>query len=319
MKLSAIRLINIRGVHLDVTLGNAPLIVTGPPGSGRTTVLEAIVATKENAGAYGMAPRARDFARGTGQIELRWEVELFEQQSLGVPSSEVVLSWDLARSWPQGLANPTVADWLRQYSTSPTRWKMEYLHATRTLPDGPSVPAARVEPALRLTRDASKYAFVRPYLEQVAREESASALASLKSDGIVVADGLHKAGSRFADALSLLNPRLRWDGCEPSADDDARTKTWFVRPVGPRVELGQLTNGEAMAVLVAAAWARLGLEHATLLVDHPEAHLHPEQHAAFFDALVALMRKGQLIVSTTSPAILRSAGAAKVVVLEGRG
>jgi predicted ATPase len=319
MKLTAIRLVNVRGVQLDVALDKGPLVVTGPPGSGRTTVLEAIVAAKENAGAYGMAPRARDFARGTGSVELRWELELFEQQTLRTPHSEVVLSWDLGRSGPQEVAGPVVADWLRTYSTSPTRWKMEYLHATRTLPDGPSGPSAGVEPALRLTRDASKYAFVRPYLEQVAREESASALANLKSDGIVLADGLHKAGSRFADALGLLNPRLRWDGCEVGAGEGERSKTWFVRPVGPRVELGELTSSESMAVLVAAAWARLGLEHATLLVDHPEAQLHPEQHAGFFDALAALMRKGQLIVTTTSPAILRSVGSAKVVVLEGRG
>jgi hypothetical protein len=251
-------------------------------------------------------------------VELRWEFELFEQQALGTVGSDVTLRWDLGRTGPQALTEPAVADWLRTYSTSPTRWKMEYLHATRALPDAPSRPPAGVEPALRLTRDPSKYAFVRPYLQQVAGEESASALVNLKSDGIVVADGLHRAGSRFSDALSTLNPRLRWDGCEIDEDRN-RSKTWFVRPQGPRVELGELTSGESMAVLVAATWARLGLDYATVLVDHPEVQLHPEQHAGFFDALASLMRKGQLIVTTTSPAILRSAGGAKVVVLGGRG
>jgi predicted ATP-dependent endonuclease of OLD family len=81
------------------------------------------------------------------------------------------------------------------------------------------------------------------------------------------------------------------------------------------VELGALTDGERAGLLVAATWVALGLERSLVLVDQAELHIHPEQQPAFFEGLASLLRRGQLVVSTTSPAILRNPSGAKVLVL----
>lgn len=314
MRLTAMRLVNVRGVHLDVTLDAGPVVITGPAGSGKTTVLEAIAAVKENAGAYGMAPRTREFARGAGSAALRWELDEAERALSGQVGAELDMRWDLGDERPRDLVPAGAAAWLRAYSVSPERWKMEYVPASRSLGGG----RGALNTSTRLARDPSKYAFVRSYLEEVAREEAAHALDTLRTDGIVVADAVGRPSSRFSEALSVMQPRLRWDGTSRGSEGEAQ-RTWFIRPAGPRVELAELTQSETMAVLIAAAWARLGLDRSLLLVDSPELHLHPEQHVGFFDALRALMRRGQLVVTTSSPAILRTLGGAKVVVLARSG
>ena len=132
-----------------------------------------------------------------------------------------------------------------------------------------------------------------------------------------MADAVGQARSRFSHALELLAPSLRWDGSDGGQGRAAAV--WFVRPKGPRMLLEHLANSERSAVLIAAAWCVLGLERALVLIDHPEHGLHPEQHAAFFDGLSALMSKGQLIAATTSPAILRMTSRRQLLVLGAAG
>ncbi len=324
MRLTHISLRNVRGLTVSTACApGTPLVVTGPAVSGKTTFLEAIVAAKEAAGAYGTPGRPEDF-RGlgdAGQVSLSLE----NVADHGSPSvTRFAIDWSLAAKAPQDLTTSTVAARLREFSVSPDVWKMEYFHSERTIGD---VGVERTEGAMRLTKHPTKYGFIRRYLEDLVHEEAAGALRSLRADGVAVAEPGDRPGSRFTYALSVLAPTLRWDGCERHESSPQSWngswheswKSWFIRPAGPRVELGALAGSEKAAVLVAASWAGLGLDRALVLVDHPEAGLHPSQHVAFFEGLAALMVRGQLIVTTTSPAILRAVPRSQVVVLGGVG
>ena len=212
---------------------------------------------------------------------------------------------------PQSLVSLSMGAFLRRYDVSPTRTTLEYFHAGRGITD---IREGNIDGSIRLTRQSMKYAFVRRYLEELVQEEAASALVGLRVDGIVMASGNAAGRSRFSHALSILAPKLRWEGAEREAEGWA---VWFVRPTGPRVELANLADSEKAAVLFASSWAALGLGQSIAVVDHPEQGLHPEQHVAFFEGLKTLFHDGQLIAAMTSPAILRAASRSCVVVLGG--
>ncbi len=307
MKLIEFTVENARGVTARAKMpAVGPLVVTGAAGVGKTALLEAIIAAKENAGAYGMPPRTEDFlSSDVGRVELVFE----QDKKLSLDESEIRVDWKLAVKGPQTLIRPAVAHHLRTFKVARGDWKMEYFPWGRCISDMGPAPQ---DGAFRLTKLHSKYGFVRRYLESLVHEEAARALSSIRLEGIALAEPADSERSRFSAALALLYPSLRWDGCERVAE---RSSTWFVRPTGPRVELNCLTDGEKMAVIFAASWAALGLDRALVLIDHPELGIHPAQHVAFFDGLVALAGAGQLILTTTSPAILRSTPTSSVLVL----
>ena len=89
----------------------------------------------------------------------------------------------------------------------------------------------------------------------------------------------------------------------------------FARAGGGEVELRDLSDGERAVVLFAAAFERLGLERSVVLIDMPELMLHPEEHVRVFDGLASMLVEGQLIVATTSPAILRAVASNRVWLL----
>ena len=307
MKLRHFSIERARGLTAKATMPtDGPLVVTGAAGVGKTALLEAIVAAKENAGAYGLPPRTSDFlSADTGRVELVLELDT----KLDLQERVIRIDWRLETKGPQTLVKPEVARILRTFSPTRGDWKMEYFPWGRCLAElGP----APTEGAFRLTKLPTKYGFIRQYLEQLVHEEAAHALSAIRKDGIALAEPDESERSRFRTALTLLCPALRWEGCERLPD---RSLIWFVRPSGPRVELGCLTDGEKMGVLFAASWSALGLERALVLIDHPELAIHPAQQVPFFDGLVTLAGAGQLIVTTTSPAILRSAPAGSVLVL----
>ena len=60
---------------------------------------------------------------------------------------------------------------------------------------------------------------------------------------------------------------------------------------------------------------RSGLARSLVLLDTPELCLHPEDQIRLIEGLRVAVAEGQLIVATTSPAILRSVASCQVVVL----
>jgi len=151
MKLAHVKLARARGVDLAFQV-DAPgvIVVTGPAVSGKTTVLESIVAVKEAAGAYGAAPRVADFSAAgqPGSIEIGLQLDEAEQQTAGATARGLHLRWDLAVAGPQALAPTPVRELLRRYDTAPSSWKVEYFNAGRQLGDAGSLGWSEDTPVL---------------------------------------------------------------------------------------------------------------------------------------------------------------------------
>ena len=316
--LSRIRARRVRGLaDLDVVLPRrsgrpAPLVVTGPAASGKTRLIEAIIAAKEACAAYALHPDASTwFADPAGSIELVWEV--------GEAAGEKVTPWAPADPQRSQRIDEGLRTTLRAYSTDAARWKLEYLNAGRRLERGspssalssPKAPAA----AERVGTGRNKYDFVRGYLHGAAFMHAAGIVGAMEEQGLVIASEHGSALAGFAARLTQLTDKLLWLGVR-STDDRARCI--FARRTGrgsQDIELSELSDSERMLVLFAATYEALGLSKSLLLVDTPELALHPEDQARVFEGLQAAMREGQLVVATSSPAILRSVPSDQVLIL----
>jgi len=174
MKLESVSLHDVRGIGtVDIDLAPAlaegrPFFITGPAGSGKTSVLEAITAAKEAAAPYGLPPQRsafRDHQRPDGRIVLRWRVAPERQPIEGAPSV-VTTTWSLSETSPSDMVRtPSLRAALGDYSRDDARFKVEYFHSGRAfdpadaLTQGPSDDGAK-----RLSRDARKYTWIRRYL-----------------------------------------------------------------------------------------------------------------------------------------------------------
>ena len=72
MKLAHVSLGGVRGVTIELPLAGKPCFcVTGPAGSGKTTVLEAIAGAKEVAGCAGHADSSRTKSPSSSRLGRR--------------------------------------------------------------------------------------------------------------------------------------------------------------------------------------------------------------------------------------------------------
>ncbi len=164
-------------------------------------------------------------------------------------------------------------------------------------------------------RARTKYDFVRTFLCTAALEEAASVSRAMDEDGLVPAADQAARLDEFGAHLSELGDKLASRGIRQGGSD---VSCMFARRTGAGhrdVELAELSGSEAMLVLVAATIHAFGLAGSLLLIDAPELGMHPEDQVRMFEGLQRLMRDGQLIVATSSPAILRSVSAERVVLL----
>src|SRR5689334_4313805 len=141
MKLSRIRLRNVR--HFELwerriePYGGVypPLVVTGKPGSGKTTILEAIVAGKDAASPRGRTPNpSARRGEGRGEIELEWQIEPADVATEPDDPPAVgawTAVWRPLDRMREGTTAGSAADLLGRYGKSPSRWKTEYFHAGR--------------------------------------------------------------------------------------------------------------------------------------------------------------------------------------------
>lgn len=313
MKLRRVALQHVRGVTASFELDpGTPMVVTGPAASGKTTVLDSIAAVKEVAGGYGPPPLAREFqsAGRDSAIEVAFQLDEPEQRDADAPSRTLDLRWDLSLRGPQSIVAPATSELLRRYDVASSSWKAEYFNSARHLADTGSL--SWTDPSARLVRRRDKYGWVRRFLVEAAQQDAGGTLTSLRERGIVLGGEALPRTQRFAEALSQLNPRLMWVGCEMR---DTGWSCIFARRSGAEVELASLSDSEKMAVLVAGSFEALGLARSLILIDHPEQGLHPEDHMTFFQGLCSLFAEGQVVATTSSPAILRSLRREQVVVL----
>jgi hypothetical protein len=317
MKLARLSTENIRGLpdlaHAFTDRAGVALdavLITGGPGSGKTSLLEAIAAAKDAAGCYPgvLFEAARLLRRGAerGRIEATWILTAAECDRAGVVESRQTTVCEIANGLPQVEAHVGMRRLLAGYSHAPARGKFEYFHAARRLCDpslaarAPSSEAA--EARVRLSNAIEKYAGLVRHLGDLARAQAAQVMRLLDTQGIAMRTQQSDALTPYREAVAAVLPGVRLVGVEP---EERSVRVLFQKREGTVLELAELSESERQAVLFALTFRRLGLNHSVVLIDTPELHVHPSRQADFFTALCALGRDNQIFAATSSPELLR--------------
>ena len=312
MKLRKIVVDGVRGLpDREIDLRDARgaaarlVVVTGPSASGKTSLLDAIVAGKERVGAYGAIPGPAVVVRAgedAAKIKLDWELSSLECNRYGLTDavihSEVLFGEDLIVSSPQ---HPALEALLSDYDAGQEFGKVEYFHSSRRLPIGSSIdlskaPGSKSDAMTRLERSDAKYAGLIRFVVQ----------AGLGLDTDV--DGTPKPPGRVKEAFEGLCCTKRLGGLYQV---DGAVLPGFFSSDGSTCGLAQLSDSELEAFLFAVTYVRSGLLQSRagslVLVDTPEKHLGDEDAARFVGALQAMGEENQLVVATRSRAVAASA------------
>lgn len=280
MKIQRATFIGVSGVP-DLTLDltdsrtsspHALVVVAGPSASGKTRLIEALIAAKEAIRPYGGMSTGAGWIRSgsAAKILVTFHLDEAERDFAGAASqtleSEVIFYHERI--------NAECDDGLRavlgRYAHNTSCGKVDYFPVERrigTFPPFPGVGAGEQRVG-RLGKDQRKYGFILPFLRTLAE------------------DGARR--ERFSTALAALSPTCRYVA---DTSGEAIPKCFSSRG-GDQRTAAQLTHAEADAVIFAATAATISLDHSLVFVDRPD--LHADDVDAFVDGLVALGQDNQL-------------------------
>jgi predicted ATPase len=299
------------GAPLDV------VIVSGEAGSGKTSLLEAVIAAKEDVGAYGPTRPASYVRAGerTAKLEATWLLSPAERMRAGAASAVVTTASVFGDGAPPIASHPeALRAVFREHSCDRARAKVEYFHAGRGFPRTRGTRLAAASSAasdarLRLTQSNEKY-----------RPLRADIVAAIQADNLALADWVRARGVALAGRFEVrqqiateLRPFLfgkAFDGIEPEGEG---YRLRFARRDGTVLDLEELSAGEQQGALFALTFRRLGLDHSIVLVDEPELHVHAADRVRFLQAIVALGRDNQIIAATGSAEIVAAATPRQIV------
>jgi hypothetical protein len=283
MKIQRATFIGVRGVPdltLDLTdaragVPRALVVIAGPSASGKTRMLEALIAAKEAIMPYGAIVTGAPWI-GPGsaaKVLVTFYLNEAEREFAGTVSQtlegEVIFYPDRA----DAVVDDGLRALLARYSHNPAYGKVDYFPAERRIPMFPPFPGLgpaeqRVQ---RLGKDPRKYGFILPFLRtlehDVARRE------------------------RFAAGLAALSPTCRY---APDQSGEVIPRCFSSRGGAP-VTVADLSHGEADAVIFAATAAAIGLDHSLVFVDRPDLHLDNVDH--LLGGLASLGQDNQLILA----------------------
>jgi hypothetical protein len=301
MKIQQAEFLGVAGVpDLRIDLPTNPkgephgrIAVTGPCGSGKTRLLEALVAAKEAIRPYGpLAPGAPWIRSGqAAKVRLTFWLDDDEREFSNAGSSVLRSEVIFRPNRVDAEADDGLRAVLGRYSHQGTHGKVDYFPAERRIPTFP--PFAGLGPGeqrvARLSKDARKYGFVVPFLQTLASDTPRRL--------------------RFEAALASLSTSCRY---VPDASGLAIPRCFSSRGADT-VSVGQLSHAESDAVVFAATAAAIGLDHSLILLDRPE--LHADEPEALLDALGVLGQDNQLWM-TCSPRTAAAAHGVHVVSLK---
>jgi predicted ATPase len=291
------------------------VLVTGPAGSGKTSFLDAIIAAKEDVGAYGPRRSAAELVRpgeAGAKVRLSWVLGADERARAGGSAAEIATESIFSAAFgPSPDHDAGLAAVLGEYDRDPAVGKVEYFHASRRMPQawGARAIAAGAIPSvdrgLRLSRDDAKFAGLVELAVQVL-------LGLDEADPNARDDrrGAERLSSAFA---SLCRSGKRLDGVQRAG---GAIEPRFVDATGLRSGLAELSDGERQAFLFAATFLRSGINGSLVLIDTPELHLGGPDAAAFLAAVARLGVDNQLVVATASAEIIAAAPPAQVIRLD---
>lgn len=305
MKLCRAEFISIRGVpdvtwNLARTAQATPVdvgVVTGGHSSGKTRLLEAILAAKEVIAPYGLPVDGRPWLRPgetAAKIELTFLLDADEQLRAGGISAMAHTEALFSPSGCRAEVDDAFASVLDRYEQAPGIGKVDYFAANRGIaPQGPMHGLSDVEQRLyRLTRDQRKYSFIPRLLREL----------DLKPE----------RRAWFSQALNALCPDLQYE-----VSGSADRQLGFSSRGGPRALLTELSTTESEAVLFAATATMVHHDRSILLIDRPEQSAGERSIAAWVAAARQLGKDTQLLLASASPALLASVDPAAILDLGG--
>jgi hypothetical protein len=307
------------GAPLDLVL------VTGGPASGKTGLLDAIIAAKEDVGAYGTRPSETACVRsgaGTAMLEAVWWLAPHERAPAGVNEATVTTLSIFGEGAPAGDRPASLGAFFRDYSRDPQQGKVELFHAERALPAQRGAQhathelLATDEARLRLAADNEKHRALRPHLVNALLGEALALAGALRENGVALRAGVEGPDAQFREMLRPFLYDRVLDGIEPEGDG---YRIRFRGRDGTVVDLDELSAGEKQGVLFALTFHRLGLNHSIVLIDEPELHQHPRQQAGFLAQVERLGQDNQIIAATASPVLLGAVAPAQVIQLSAGG
>ncbi|NUQ77660.1 MAG: ATP-binding protein [Polyangiaceae bacterium] len=268
------------------------VVVTGPPGSGKTRLLEGvIIAGKERVAAYGPAPRVDDVLPKGGEaakIAIEWWLSADERAFVGVAKPLQVTEAIYARSGSPLLApDPAIGVLLERYDHEPRHGKVDYIPADRGLPSYSAMVGNPVfdQRGKRLSRGPDKYAGMQRLVgEALLRNTDSARLEAVK------------------DLFSKLCPHLRLGGVSEDWEVE------ITRSGRGAASLSRLSASERQAFAIASSLVFVGVHHSVVLFDTPELHLSGSETRRWLDLLRAFAPTNQWIVATNAQEVVAMVG-----------
>jgi len=305
----------------DLSLPRVPVVaLAGGNGTGKSKLLAAILSPWS-----GTVPSARPGKEGTVEVQL--ELTNYERNAMqdfsaligwgettvpesitvttsqhpsvgfrrdGVPSSAVVM---------HGLLN-------QQMMQATPSLNIVYLPAERRLvaPSGQGIDLNQLSEEMAWQKTAETRGAVQNYgrLDDQEFESFAKALcvaAALPSEsGEAIGVGRRKWLEFQETVNSIIAPKQLLPLVQ-EYPEHLRIQT----PSGDQHLVQELSSGERQALIIMSRVMRAGSRHSVVLIDEPDAYLHPHLSQRLIEALIkAVGDEGQLIVATHSPSILDS-------------
>ncbi len=290
MKLKRATFLGIRGLRdltIDFASGDSKphptTLLFGGPASGKTRILEALLAAKDVLAPYGAPVRGALWVEPgkSAKIELTFVLDPEELADAGLSDASVYAETIFSERRCQREAPEGLISVLQRYEHDPRFGKVEYFPAHRSLPP-PGVAAgisAAEQRLLRTTKDPRKYSFV-PRL-------------------IAVMGSSSELRERFANTLSRLSPTVRFLPGSPS--DPLRC---FSSRGGTVLLPHELSGTEEDAVILASTAVLVRLERSVLFIDRPEKATDEKGFAQWLDGVHAMAPDAQVILASSSASVL---------------
>lgn len=332
MKITKLECRNFAGVPDGVYSFVAPgrtaphglTLVAGVRGSGKTRLLEAIVALKELIGAYLAPPPPASLLEPGQKQGALGGTFLFtdEERAAGeLDSNELTVSFPLGDAGaiePVKLPRP-VRSLFGRFAFGDPCGKVELFPASRALsPFGEPTTAAH-EKLVRFGAGATKYGGLVPSIIALSAADGARALQETAARGMLLGLDAPDSLGVYRAAIAKLAPEVRLRGAQPARGstpgDGKKPVLAFERSNGSFVDVHDLSDAQKQAVLLAGTIVRLGLSRSIVLLDSPELHVHVADQSRFLEALVSIGDDNQWIVSTGSGEIMKTARREQMIAL----
>lgn len=314
MKIQKVALEGIAGLpDISIDLGSSGgrphdlVLVSGPEASGKTRLLELLIAGLEVIGPYEGIVRSTDWTSPKtprARLALDLWLDADERAAAELESNPVHAVVDFG---PDGITSNAPRPLRRivgRYTHDPSVGKREYFPENRKRAWGARLDGTSdLEQSLwRCSKDPQKYGFITRFLAALPNDPERSR---------VFAQGLERLSTsvRYSPAGSRAEIVRRGIPDRGSFEANGMSGVYF----------SELSSSEANAVIIAATASMIGLSRSVVFLDRPELYVDPERLVSWVHALLGLGADNQWIVASHHPSLREAFQPTQTILLESGG